>query len=573
MDRLPVRAYRTRMVRLSDYAPLPIAVDETSRVLALDVVHEYPDAMAWADATFRGPGCRWTFRKHQAEALYVMHRHGGGLFPIGVGDGKTLIFFLASAALGAERAVGMMPPRDVAPYLREIERYKDAGFVGWRPTEIVPYSTLSSINCSELLDGLRPDAIIADEVHSLANASSARTRRFLRYMEEHPATKFVGMSGTLYSTSVADCAHLASLALRDGSPLPKRGAHLDAWMSVLDVGDEPSRTDLRWFMPVVDRFGPDPSEDGGLTRTAARIAARNRFVTAPGVVSTDKLSCDLPLTLRVTRVEPPEAVEDVIAEARETQLAPDGEFIDNPDMMALIVRDMATGFYHQWDWSNVPGGRNEDWLLRRRAWMSAVRSELATPRAGYDSPGLVERTVADALAETPSMVETSQLHWIYSKFREMDDICPERRTVWISKYLVDWADERRAELEASGRCAIFWYDSRCVAEELAARGWSVYGEGTDLEGPERMIAASWHVHGQARRLHEWNTGVVLELPGSGKIWEQLLGRMHRAGQTRPVEYELVVNKYTRGTLGKVREHAEFIQSQTGPQRLLHAVWV
>lgn len=562
------------MVRLSDYSPLPIAVDETSRVLALPVVHEYPDAMAWADATFRSPSCKWTFRKHQAEALYVLHRHSGGLFPIGVGDGKTLVFFLAAGALGAERAIGMMPPRDVAPYLREIERYKDAGFIGWRPTEIVPYSTLSSMACSDLLDSRRPDAIIADEVHSLANPDAARTRRFLRYMEAHPDTRFVGMSGTLYSTSVADCAHLAGLALRDGSPLPRRGAHLDAWMSVLDVGDEPSRTDLRWFRPVVERFGDAGDLDAnGMSRTGARVAARNRFVSAPGVVSTDKLSCTLPLTLRVVTVAPPTVVEDAIAEARDTQVGPDGEYIDNPDAMALLVQDLATGFFHRWDWSSVPGGRNDDWLLRRRAWNSAVRAELEGARAGYDSPGLVEQTVSEALAETPGLAETSQLHWVYSKYREMDHIRPGRATDWISKYLLDWADTRRAELEADGQCAIFWYSSRCMGAELAARGWSVYGEGTDLEGPERMIAASWHVHGQARRLHEWNRGVVLELPGSGKTWEQLLGRMHRAGQERPVEYELVVNRHTRGSLSRAREHADFIQSQTGPQRLLHAVWV
>lgn len=552
-------------MRLSEYNPLPVKTDETSRVLDIPSVTDYPDALAWADATFKQPWCKWNFRRHQAEALWVMANEGGLIAPIGVGDGKTLIFYLASKALGVSSAVGMMPPRDVIPYEREARVYEDAGFIA-APLTIVPYSTLSSMGSSMLLDTMQPDAIIADEVHSLANPNAARTRRFLRYMEAHPETKFVGMSGTLYATSVADVAHLAALALRTGSPLPRYGAHLEAWKTVLDVGTDPTVMDLRWFRPVVEAFG-EPGAAVGMDKVVAREAARQRFVSAPGVVSTDKLSCDLPLTIRRKWLQPPPVIMDMITSVQDTQIGPDGEALDNPDACVQIVRDLSMGFFHRWDWSSVPGGRNEDWLMRRRAWNSAVSAVAMKAQADADSIGLVTNTVDRELREDPEIVDRSQLHWLRSMFLELAHIQPARETIWVDKYLIDWVDSYEPSTPA-----IFWYEARCIEEQLASRGWSVYGQGSDLQGPERRIAASWRVHGQARRLHEWNRGVVLELPGSGKTWEQLLGRMHRAGQTRSVTYDVVTNRFVDSSLARAREHAEFIQSQSGPQRLLAANW-
>lgn len=543
-------------------------VSETDRVLALPRVDEYPTAMAWADATFKAPWCKWNFRQHQAEALYIAHRLGGAILPIGVGHGKTLVFWLSPKALGVKRAVGMMPPRDVTPYLIEIERYRDVGFLDDPGVaySIVPYSTLSQPDCSRLLSSYDPQAIICDEAHTLANITSARTKRFLHYMATRPETKFVAMSGTLFSRSVTDVAHLANLALREHSPLPRFGAHLSAWSACLDVGADPMPHERKWFEPVIEAMGVGDTTFGFQNR--AREAAHRRFVSGEGVITTDTASCDLPLTLATRYVEPPEhlvAMADAIRESQEL----DGELLVTEEVASMVARDVLNGFYYAMDWGDRQP--SQEWLMATRAYSRALRGELtANSRPDYDSPALIERSLEARLAADPEAADKSQLVWLYTKVKEVKHLAPGRRTIWLDTYLIDWL---MANYER-GEPLIVWYESQAIEDELKRRGVPCHGSGSDLAGPARYVAASYRVHGQARRLHEWQRAVVLELPASGKTWEQLLGRLHRAGQTEPVQFDLVLNSHTSYLIRQIKQDAEFIGSMTGsPQRLLTASWV
>lgn len=70
----------------------------------------------------------------------------------------------------------------------------------------------------------------------VADRKSARTRRFLRYLEAHPETRLVAQSGTLATRTIKDYAHLAEFALREGSPLPLREPVVEEWAAALDPG-------------------------------------------------------------------------------------------------------------------------------------------------------------------------------------------------------------------------------------------------------------------------------------------------------------------------------------------------
>lgn len=560
-------------MRLSDYIKgnRPAILSETDRVMALPQVWDYPDAHAWAEARYTKPDSTWRFRPAQEQALYVMAHYKGLLAPIGVGHGKTLISWLAPDALAVDRAIIMMPPRDVLPYNKEVARYtKEFRYAQGPNVHVVPYSVLSSVNSSALLDEHQPQAIICDEAHCLADPSSVRTRRFLRYMAEHPETLFVAMSGTLYSKSITDVAHLSGLALRGLSPMPRYGEDLSLWARVLDVKGLAEHHEYKWFEAnVVSPMGVSADVTGQIAR--ARKAAYVRLTSSPGVVTTDAASCDMPLTLRNIPLNVPAHLQQLIDQVKASKESPDGEDIYVTDAHHIgAMRNIAAGFYYKWDWAAI-GGRNEDWLMRRTAWTRELVKELEhNSKVDYDSPALVSARIDRELEVKPELAEKYMLYFARAKWNEVSHLPePPRKTVWLDKYLVDRA------MAYAGQSVILWYDSQAIEEELLARGVPCYGGGTYLTGPERFLAASMNAHGQGRNLQDWQHAVVLEPSLGGKPWEQLLGRLHRGGQTRSVTYDLLVaGDLFQSSLANARKDARFIEDMSGsPQRLLSATWV
>lgn len=561
------------MVRLADYIKRDgTLLSETDRVVGLDQVWDYPEALEWANTTFLKPGATWSFRPAQADALYAMSREKGLLAPIGVGHGKTLISWLAPTALQVKSAVIMMPPRDTAPFGIETTRYesqfrRDLDI----KIDIVPYSMLSQPESTDLLERLAPAAIICDEVHCLADYTSARTKRFLRYMEEHPETLFVGMSGTLYKKSITDVAHLAWLALKRGSPMPDPASEdLKAWSRVLDVKGMAEAHEYKWFEQTVTKRMKVSDEVSG-TIKRARKAAYLRLASCPGVVTTESASCDMGLTIHKVEVAVPQHVQDLVAAVKTSKASPDGEDVYATDAHHIAaMRNITSGFWYKWDW-NAIGGRNEDWIMRRSAWNRALNNELENHSGvGYDSPKLVGDRVDKELAADPGLANQKMLYFAREKWNEVSHLPePPRLTVWVDKYLID----KILDLYKDGPY-LFWYDSNAFQEELESRGIPCYGAGTSLTGPERRLAASINAHGQGRNLQDWKHAVVLEPSLGGSAWEQLLGRLHRGGQTRNVQYDLIVaGGMFEQSINNARADARFIEDMSGsPQRLLTSSW-
>lgn len=532
--------------------------NETDRVLSLPRHAPFPveEAIAWCDANVYATPGAMRVRPVQALALYTLHKTGGLVAPIGVGHGKSLIMYLAPIATGARNAVFMMPPALVPNFEREVAKYKAAGFRDVQ-YHIVPYSTLSRPDATELLDKLQPDLIVADEAHNLRNRTAARTLRFLRYMRSRQQTVFVPLSGTFFDRSLMDAAHLFGLGLREGSPLPAFGPHLDMWSRVLDPAGEPTETDIKYFEYIAKRLGyPDDF----------RLAVHRRVIETQGVVSTDTAS--LPgVELRLRAVGPrriPAVCYEASARIAAERTSPDGSVAyDSPGHLGAARKAAMNGYWLAWDWPS--GQRDEDWVQAKRDWSRLCLRELEQrSAAGYDSPALVfERALATR--DVHSQLYAAAYAWAH----EMHKPEPPRRAVWLDKYLVDWVV---AYARAATSPVIIWYSSDAMEQALREAGFEVFGKGTDLHGPARTLAASIRVHGEGRNLQDWHHALVVEPPQSPQRWEQLLGRMHRPGQTAPyVQYDICTHVQS---MDDVFEGARFLQEVQGqPQKLLEATWV
>ena len=163
----------------------------------------------------------------QSGMLWDAERQNGLFAPVAVGAGKTLTTLLLPDAMKSKRAVLLIKPnlreqfwgRDVPNYGRHFHiakcwkidaRWKSEVklFEGEADLFVVAYSELSSAKQADILDRIEPDLIIADEAHHLRNRTASRTKRFLRYMKEHPECRFVGLSGTMTKRSLYDFQHL-----------------------------------------------------------------------------------------------------------------------------------------------------------------------------------------------------------------------------------------------------------------------------------------------------------------------------------------------------------------------------
>lgn len=164
--------------------------------------------------------CIKKLRITQAWALYEIGLGGGLLGPIGVGHGKTILDLLAPLAMRDCRlALLLVPPTLVGQLVTEYElvgqHFRMPSLVvhgrnyshvnpGMPVLHVLPYSRLSRPESTVFLENLRPDTIIADEVHKLRHADTATTSRVLRYFANHPGTRFCGWSGSITDSSLRD---------------------------------------------------------------------------------------------------------------------------------------------------------------------------------------------------------------------------------------------------------------------------------------------------------------------------------------------------------------------------------
>lgn len=420
---------------------------------------------------------------------------------------NTLISLAMPTAMNSKNAVILVPPRLKKKTLREVRDVYGRQFhLDLANIRVVSYTQLSSARQATILDTIKPDLIIADECHSLSHRSSARTKRFLRYMKEHPECRFVALSGTVTRKSIIDYAHLIELALRKNSPLPFGYREVKDWAGALDVDPE-------YLMApgVLIRFCED-GED-------VRSGFRRRLVETPGVVATRESDLGVGLIIRKLKPAVPDGIIQVMQQVRKTWALEDEEF-DSALAVTRALRQISTGHFLRWDW---PGGKPDiKWLEARKEWHRDVRDILKTSKKGLDSPFLIAMAAAAGRIAIPS----------WDKWKAFKDRKPPPTVaVWLDDFIVDAAIHWAKVSSKEGNC-IIWYEHAALGKRIAEKSrFPLYGAGTDADtSKERVIVCSVKSQGTGKNLQHFSRNLFTTLPPSGMAFEQVIGRTHRPGQ-------------------------------------------
>lgn len=550
---------------------------DVGRVLSLPRVEKHPP-IVWRNFLNAGAtGIK--LRPIQEEALAAIAATDGGLFPIGVGHGKSLIALLAGTVLRADLAIVLVAPATVpqmGDWLRECKMH-----YRMPETLVVSWGRLSRPDASDWLTSLdvadKRVVLVADEAHFVRNPDAARTKRLMRWLKEHSHVKFVALSGTLTTRRLADFAHIAHRTLGKSSPLPI-GPEGRVWDTVL-AGEPYNVADLAavvplWKWATVTQSAQPPR--GIITsdqKKALSLAFGERLRTCPGVVLTQDASCQSSLYLAAwTPDNVPKDVEQVWAEAerdRERGYDEDGEEFADDAESAEHARRLAFGFRYVWDWG--ASGSDAEWLEARRDWSRTCRALIKKyARDNFDTRLLVENEASRRF----NAGDRSRWVMTWRAWHEIKDRAnPVTVPLWITRWCIQQIVDKAV---AEGPC-IVWYHEKAVAEALADCGLLVKHAGEAVPTQPCDVALSIRSHGTGLNLQDrWHKQVFAHVPANGTTWEQVLGRTHRPGQPEDEVWAWVPNwtRSLREPFSQARRDAQWIQSSTsGQQRLMLGTYV
>jgi len=562
----------------------PTHPDVRALVERVTARHRRPDPPNGCTCHLHRRPCIRELSPAQAWALDEIAQVGGLLGPIPVGAGKTGLGLLAPMALRDCRvAVLLIPPNLREQLKREYDlwsqhftvpsiRWDQAGGVihpGRPVVHVVPYSLFSRPSSTALLDSIRPDTIIADEGQKLRDRTTSTTGRVVRHVtdaaREGRRVRFLAWSGTITKGSITDYSHLAAFALRDGSPVPLDPEVAKSWATAIDPIPSPAPPG------ALRQLGPGPVDE----------AYGRRLRETTGWVAPQAGSVTNGLVLREQEVRLPDGIRKALIGMRSTWTRPDGEELIDAMQVARSARELACGFFYRW---KFPRGEPEDlirkWFAARKAWHRELRDRLKDARPHLDSEHLAtlaaERGLAAPVRRPAGTLagEAERPVWFtyaYAAWREVRDLVePVSDTVWLDALPPDFAERARLNGSTVEPCAdaaylvhdaaawakkhrgVVWYEHEAFGARLERdHGLPRHAGGASAEGRilaedgSRSIAASVKAHGTGRDglQRVFSRQLVVCSPSSGDTWEQLLGRLHRVGQSAD-EVETWVYRHT-----------------------------
>lgn len=494
--------------------------EELNRILALPRRHWEDTAKGYVEkvsAYLRAPGGTQMLRPVQAASLVEAHDYNGLFGPQRVGAGKTLVSLLAFTVLGAKRPLLLIPAKLKDKTLRDMHALRKHWLVpGW--VRVITYELLGREQSSKLLEEWNPDVIVMDEAHRVKNRSAAVTRRVDRYLDEHPDTRVIALSGTFTKRSIKDYAHIAKWCLKDLNPTPRDFNTIMEWGMALDE----QRGDENRLAPgaLIELCGPEERATYATEPVrSVRKAFGKRLIETPGVIATQDDPLGASLSIDALAFYDP-AIEAAAAHMRSTWQRPDGEPMLDGIELWRHLREIACGFFYRWN-----PAPPQQWVQARRTWAKFVREVLRHNRRGIDSESQVVRAVDAGHYDSYQLAE----------WRAVKDLfVPQTEAVWVTRRVLERVGEwMRAER------GIAWVEHTEFGLELArSSGMPFYwrggknAKGVMIEDhpPGEPLIASIASNAEGRNLQAWNTNLIVSCPPTGAIVEQLLGRTHRDGQ-------------------------------------------
>ena len=480
------------------------ATSEVARILALPRRDpNAPQLTGELTNLLRTPRGRMQLRPVQALALHDAGVYGGAFCPIGVGEGKTLITLLAPYVLEAQRPLLLLPAGLVEKTERE-RRQLSAHWLIPSNLRLLSYEMLGRAQSALELEVYKPDAIICDEVHRLKNRRAAVTRRVARWMQAHPETRFIALSGTIMRKSLLEFGHILRWCLKDRAPIPKSDHELEEWASALDEDTD----ELRRLDPGVLRSFCDSSVS---SLSDVRRGFRRRLVETPGVVASagdgERVDCSIYVRAITYKLQP--ITNRHFEKLRGAWLTPD----DWPLCQGVDVwrhaRELALGFHYVWD--PRPPKR---WMDARRDWAAFVREVLSRSRT-LDS----ELQVAQACA-TGKLADDKLRAWQSVR----DTFTPHTVAVWHDDSVLDLCTEWMS------RPGLVWTEHALFAERLSAetgipyfgaKGLTSSGRFIDDADSKRAAILSIDANREGRNLQtKWSRNLVVSPPEGADVWQQ-----------------------------------------------------
>lgn len=489
----------------------------------------------------------------QGRALKEIYECEGGFCPIPVGNGKTLISLLAPVVCEpyAKRPLLIVPAglRDDTIFNRIPEIRKH-----WtlrRDLRIIATTDLSNANKVDILDDIYPDFIVIDEAHLFRNLSRGRGRRLFRYLNENPEVRLVVMSGTLTNRSLMDYWHMLVRSLGENAPVPLKPSEAASWASVIDervpAAQRGSAGALKLLM--------QPQDLGD-----ARKAYQRRLHATPGVIVGDPKEVGSSLIVRKMFPKVTPGSQEIIEYIESNFSTPMGYEFTEAMHVADACKQALQGFYYYWD--PLPPA---EWMRARKAWAKYVRDRIKLDAKRIDTELQVARECAE-LAAPPK----EYLDWIEIE----PTFTPNTVAHWFDETAlepaIEWLEKKR------GICWVLHNEVGTKLESLT--GFRYFGPGKeaamDIEKHRAPMIASIRAHSTGRNLQGYHyKNLVICPPGTGQIWEQLLGRTHRPGQKSDnVEFWVwqhhfrLVDAFERALVD-----AEVIEQTTGPRQKLSSL--
>ena len=550
---------------------------------------------------FVNPGSSWELKHVQSWALHEIETMGklstpdfgyGCLLPIGVGHGKTFIAYGAPVVLGIEPAdtLVLAPAGLRSTFEREGLKYA-AECITPPVLPFMSYCELSHPNAAFELRERAPKLIILDEAHHIRDPTTARGKRFYKYLRENPDVIVIAMTGTMLRRSIKDVAPMATQVLGPKSPIPTSYNTLISWALCVDVprGNEamPQAEDYRRLAPLVadELDGADiMSMKWSGRKAAARDAFHKRFISTPGVVYTSSSSANNGLIIEPLTMCLPTAITAYMNEVDETWTRPDGVELEDDLRVSEVLRMLSLGYFYRWQWGEA--GEDVEWNEARLDYARCVRDFLKRSRPGVDSPALVAMASRLPLDEdfgsgpTVTRKRYPNLVAAYERWQSIKDRAnPVPEPVILDRTIIERVVDDFASTLGRKERGLIWYEHEATTLILDGLGIKVYRAGDDPEldpnRPGTVAAASIAAHGTGKQLQAWNRARVINPPANGETFEQMIARHHRPGQEFDDVFVdiLVHTPEYKAALRKARLDAEFAQSMQGQgQKLNIATW-
>lgn len=510
-------------------------------------------------------------RDIQAVSLHDLAVYGCCVSFTRVGGGKTLMLLLAPYVVQAFRPLMLIPAdlrekteRDIAEYKRH---WRIPNFI-----RIEHYEILSHRNHRGLLDDYRPDLILMDEASAMKDPQAICTKQMNYYVADcekyghYPDPRFLITSGTLTNDSILNYWHLMKWGFDpDLLPMPQRRSEVEQWSLCLD--DKVS--DMSRVKPgALLELCNDEERKIALTNPlkAARLAYRRRLISTPGVVSTTKTFQGASLRVKEFRREVPAEIRAAVARLRDDFERPDGEWLEEGQLVAACIKTLALGFYYVWD--PMPPAW---WLEPRKEWHQTCRKLIKNNRKRLDSESMIREAMLDKGLYPQHRKKLDAWMKVEKEFT------PRVKTIWVHDFAIQ--DAIRWGKKNKG---IIWTYYKAFAERLAKesgftyyhhKGYSADGKYIEAHtrGSQEPCIASFKSNFKGKNLQFiTNKCIGFGHPASGDWWEQWLGRAHRDLQPEDyVQYEFYSTcKEHIAAVWQARASAEYIQDTTDQEQKL-----